>query len=70
MSISHRKINTLISEHVSAIEDLSATERQAIEKLCEKIYLIESSMSSSSAQKKIDDIKQEIMRAASRLKES
>ncbi len=69
MSISHKKINEMIK---TAVSDLNAfgREQQAFNSLCEKIYLIESSLNeSTSATKIISEMREEIMSRAIDFKE-
>ena len=69
MSISHKKIRSLISDHIERTDGLSDERKENLEQLCEKIYLIESDLSNSSAQQKISEIRQEVMKYADRLKD-
>lgn len=69
MSISHKKINELIVEVVNEFDSfpesvnmsLLETNRQLLTELCQKIYLIESSISGASAQSLGDELHKEIM---------
>lgn len=69
MSISHKKINELIVEVVKEFDnfpvgtnrDLLETNRESLIELCQKIYLIESSVSGLSAQSLGDELHKEIM---------
>lgn len=69
MSISHKKIRSLISDHIENTDGLSVERKENLERLCEKIYLIESDLSNASAQQKISEIRQEVMKFADRLKD-
>ena len=64
MSISFKKINALIDAAVSEAPDLSEDERRRLRDLCEKIYMIESSLDSGSAQQKASDMRDEIIKKA------
>lgn len=69
MSISHKKINSMIGDVVSAPE-FESYEFEAFGDLCRKIYLIESSLDQNSNKKNLGDIMDEIsMRALSVVKE-
>lgn len=60
MSISYKKINSMISEQVEEYEDLTQDQRKLLIDLCEKVYMIESSVEQVSGQQIISDIKGEI----------
>lgn len=60
MSISYKKINSMISAEVELLPDLSDEKRTAIKDLCQRIYMLESSLSKASNQQIISEIKGEI----------
>jgi hypothetical protein len=64
MSISHKKINKMIS-YVINNRMVEQENSEALENLCQKIYLIESSIGDKSAQQTLADIKEEIIRRSS-----
>ena len=64
MSISFKKINALIDAAVSEATDLSEDERRRLRDLCAKIYMIESSLDSGSAQQKSSDMRDAIIKKA------
>lgn len=65
MSISFKKINSMISEEVSLCSDLTDDQRRTLQQTCEKIYMLESSVDLVSSQQTISDIKGEIASRAS-----
>ncbi|MEM7357932.1 MAG: hypothetical protein AAF431_02405 [Pseudomonadota bacterium] len=60
MSISYKKINSMISAEVDLLTDLSEENRVAIRDLCQRIYMLESSLSKASNQQIISEIKGEV----------
>ncbi len=66
MSISFKKINSMISKEVELCSDLSAEKMRALRETCEKIYMLESSVESVSGQQAVSDIKGEVVRRADR----
>lgn len=64
MSISHRKINSMIDEVISG-SSFRVYDERAFAELCKKIYLIESSVDERSAKKINVEIREEIMHRAS-----
>lgn len=69
MSISYKKISELIDNKSSLILDVNQDQRKYIADLCKKIYMLESSIESSSSQKMIDDISGEITKATAILQD-
>jgi hypothetical protein len=61
MSISYKKINSMIADEVNLISDLSQENKKILRELCEKIYILESSINQASNQQTISDIKGEIV---------
>ena len=62
MSISHKKINSMIENVVEDSELFTEKKNEFIE-LCQRVYLIESTASSSTSNRQlISDIKEEIER--------
>ena len=70
MSISFRKINSMISREVEICADLSDQQKRILREACEKIYMLESSVDLVSSQQTIADIKGEIVRRADSFLES
>lgn len=70
MSISFKKINSMISIEVDLLSDLSARQRRVLRDTCEKIYMLESSVEQVSSQQTIADIKGEVARRADGFLES
>jgi len=64
MSISHKKINSMI-ESVVLESNRGAAQQKLFNDLCQKIYLIESSVGENSSRGVISDIKDEIARRSS-----
>ena len=64
MSISYKKINSMIAKAVAQTDDLSEGSKQILKEICEKIYMLESSIERVSNQQTIADIKGEIVRRA------
>lgn len=60
MSISYKKINSMITAQVEITESLDDKQKKLLKDLCEKIYMIESSIEQISNQQVINDIKGEI----------
>ena len=60
MSISFKKINSMISSEVELCNDLSKEQKRTLREACEKIYMLESSVESVSTQQTISDIRGEI----------
>lgn len=63
MSISHKKINSMIKEVVENSDD--NYDEKSFRELCHKIYLIESSVDERSGRKILNEIRDEIIRRAS-----
>ena len=59
MTISFRKINSMIESEVSN-QELSEEQKKVLNSLCKKIYLIESSLEKVGSQQIVSDIKGEI----------
>ena len=70
MSISFKKINSMIAEEVGLSLDLSEHQKRTLRETCEKIYMLESSVDLVSSQQTISDIKGEIVRRADSFSES
>ena len=70
MSISFKKINSMISAEVDLLSDLSDRQRRVLRETCEKIYMMESSVEQVSSQQTINDIKGEVSRRADKFLES
>lgn len=64
MSISFKKINSMIAREVELCTDLSDRQKRVLREACEKIYMLESSVDLVSSQQTISDIKGEIVRRA------
>ena len=64
MSISFKKINSMIEIEMNESQDLSDDQKVILKELCEKIYMIESSIEQGSNQQLINDVKGEIARKA------
>lgn len=60
MSISFKKINSMIEAEILEKTELSDEQKKVLKDLCEKIYMIESSIEQGSNQQIISDIKGEI----------
>lgn len=69
MSISHKKINSMI-ELVVSEGDRDTAQKKLFSDLCQKIYLIESSIGENSSRSIISDIKEEIARRSSDILEA
>ena len=63
MSISHKKINSMILSVIDS-ESFSDYDVDAFRDLCQKIYLIESSVDERSGRKNLSDIRDEVIRRA------
>jgi hypothetical protein len=61
VSISFKKINSMITNEVSLCDDLTEEQRRTLRDTCEKIYMLESSVESVSSQQLISDIRGEII---------
>ena len=61
MSISYKKINLMIAQEVEHVDKLSKGKKRVLRELCEKIYMMESSIEQVSNQQTIADIKGEIV---------
>lgn len=59
MSISYRKINSMIEDEVKDT-DLTDDQAKLLAELCKKIYMIESSLENTGSHQTISDIKGEI----------
>lgn len=70
MSISFRKINSMISDEIDHFSDLSKRQKCVLREACEKIYMLESSIEQASSQQTISDIKGEVARRADSFLES
>ena len=70
MSISFKKINSMISNEVDNFSDLSTRQKRVLRETCEKIYMLESSVEQVSSQQTISDIKGEVARRADSFLES
>jgi hypothetical protein len=68
MSINYKRMADLISREVAKLPNLSVAQQERLEKLAHKIYTMESTCQSSSAQKMADDIALEIGLASDLLK--
>ncbi len=64
MSISHKKINSMIDQVVGDL-DFKDYDENSFAELCKKIYLIESSVDERSARKITVEMREEIIRRAS-----
>lgn len=64
MSISFKKINSMIAEEVSLCSELTSDQKQTLKEICQKIYMLESSVGLVSSQQTISDIKGEIVHRA------
>ena len=60
MSISFKKINSMIETEIFENAELQDTQKKVLKELCAKIYMIESSIEQGSNQQTISDIKGEI----------
>jgi hypothetical protein len=60
MSISYKKINLMIEQEIERLDELSKDQKRGLRTLCEKIYMMESSIEQVSNQQTIADIKGEI----------
>lgn len=69
MSVSHKKINGLIEQVIMQSPELEFSESQLIE-LCQRIYLIESSVDDKARSQLISDIKDEVVRRSNRVLEN
>lgn len=61
MSVSHKKINGLIEKIIEEREELNYDKDKFVQ-LCQRIYLIESSVDDRSRSQTISDIRDEIIR--------
>lgn len=61
MSVSHKKINGLIEKVIEETQELNYDKDKLIQ-LCQRIYLIESSVDDRSRSQTISDIRDEIIR--------
>ena len=68
MSISFKKINSMIESEVSN-QGLSDQQKMVLEDLCMKIYTLESSLDKGGRQQTISDIKGEISRKSDKFQE-
>lgn len=68
MSVSHKKINGLIEKVIEGKEELNYDKDKFIQ-LCQRIYLIESSVDDRSRSQTISDIRDEIIRRSTTLLE-
>lgn len=59
MSINYKRMSNLIEQEVNKLPDLSASQSERLKKLMDKIYLMESTQSTS-AQSLIEEIMSEI----------
>jgi len=59
MSINYKRMSNLIEQEVSKLPDLSASQRERLKKLMDKVYLMESTQSTS-AQSLIEEIMSEM----------
>jgi len=66
MSVSHKKINGLIEKVIEGKEELNYDKDKFIQ-LCQRIYLIESSVDDRSRSQIISDIRDEIIRRSTSL---
>lgn len=65
MSISYKKVNSMISEQIDSIDSDDAEQKALLKDLCEKIYMIESSVDQMSSHQIIRDIMGEITNKSS-----
>ncbi len=63
MTISFRKINSMIESEVSN-QELSEEQQKVLGELCIKIYMIESNLEKGGSQQIVNEIKGEISRKA------
>jgi len=63
MSINYKRMSNLIEQEVSKLPDLSASQRERLKKLMDKVYLMESTQSTS-AQSLIEEIMSEMILVA------
>ena len=63
MSISFKKINSMIETQVDDLSDVNDAQKRILVSLCKKIYTLESS-GTRSAQQTISDIKAQIIKQA------
>lgn len=68
MSVSHKKINGLIEKVIQENEELNYESDKFIQ-LCQRIYLIESSVDDRSRSQTLSDIRDEIIRRSPNLLE-
>jgi hypothetical protein len=66
MSISYKKINSMIEIEIANTTGLLEEQKKVLMDLCEKIYMIESSIEQGGNQQTISDIKGEINLKAAR----
>jgi len=66
MSISYKKINSMISSVINEKTDLNEDKKDVLREVCEKVYMIESSVEQTSGHQIINDIKGEISLKADR----
>jgi hypothetical protein len=64
MSISFKKVNSMIETEVELQEGMSDEQKKVLKELCEKIYMIESSVETGNNQQLIQDVKGQIARRA------
>lgn len=64
MSISYKKINSMISDLAQNLDHLSNEQKLVLQELCESVYMIESGVERINAQQMIKDIKDEVIRRA------
>lgn len=64
MSISFKKINSMISSEVDLCDELSMEQKRTLREACEKIYMLESSVESVSSQQTTSDIRGEVIMRA------
>lgn len=68
MSVSHKKINGLIERAIRNDENCDFDKDKLIQ-LCQKVYLIESSVDDRSRSQLLNDLREEIIRRAPNLLE-
>ena len=69
MSIGYKKISEMISREIASNTSMTEGQKEKLERLCNKIYMLEASTDSVNGSRMIENIMGEISLAADRMKE-
>jgi hypothetical protein len=60
MSISFKKVNTMIADVVEGSDDINSGQKKVLAEVCQRVYMIESSIEYTSNSQVISEVKGEV----------